>query len=182
MKLHKNGRILKILLLTAITLLYGGSDAFAEKFPRNPTVYYSWDVFEPDKCAAIWLLKRFVEPCARVQIVPKGKTVPNAIPFDIPMAKFRRYHNKSTFETMLEHFHLRDTKLIHMGKIIHDIEINIWEKKRMPETWKVQEDLARIISGSATNEEIIEKSYIYFDELYKCISENNYNAGTGSVE
>lgn len=172
MKLHKNSRILKILALVFITQLYGGSDAFAETLPRNPTVYYSWDLFEPDKCASIWLLKRFAQPGARIKIVPKGESVPNAIPFDIPMAKFRRYHNMSTFEVMLRAFHIQDPKLIHIGKIIHDIEINIWEKKLMKETWAVQNDLDKIISNSANNEEIIAKSREYLDQLYESITLN----------
>ena len=142
---------------------------FAETPSQEASVYYSWDVFEPDKCAAIWLLKRFVQPGVRIQIVPKGKTVPNATPFDIPMAKFRRYHNLSTFEVMLGAFNITDPRLVHIGQIMHDIEINIWEKKKMRETRVVQDDLNEMISKSVDHQEIIARSCDYFDRLYESI-------------
>jgi hypothetical protein len=36
-------------------------------------------------------------------------------------------------------------KLIYMGKIIHDIEVNVWERKLMPETYLVKEQVNTII-------------------------------------
>jgi hypothetical protein len=53
-----------------------------------------------------------------------------------------------------------------MGKIIHDIEVNVWERKLMPETYLVKEQVNTIISNSIGNTEIIEKSVKYFNALY----------------
>ena len=72
----------------------------------------------------------------------------------------------SAFESLLKHYNLQDPKLIYIGKIIHDIEVNIWEKKVFPETHKVQDEINKIILNSRNNGEVIEKSSIYFDLLY----------------
>jgi hypothetical protein len=76
----------------------------------------------------------------------------------------------STFESILKHYQLNDPKLIYMGKIIHDIEVNVWERKLMPETYLVKEQVNTIISNSIGNTEIIEKSVKYFNALYNEIS------------
>jgi hypothetical protein len=130
-------------------------------------VFSTWEGFEADKCASIWLMKRFIDKNTVIKFFPKGEAINEGIPFDTPDAKFRRYHNMSTFESLLRGYNLQDPKLIHIGKIIHDIEINIWEKKRMPETSKVQEANNNIILNSKNNNEVREKSCKYFDSLYK---------------
>jgi len=92
-------------------------------------VFSTWDGFEVDKCASIWLIKRFIDENAVIKFFPKGEIIKQGIAFDTPDAIFRRYHNMSTFESLLKHYKLNDPKLIHIGKIIHDIEVNIWKKK-----------------------------------------------------
>jgi hypothetical protein len=72
----------------------------------------------------------------------------------------------SAFESLLKHYNLQDPKLIYIGKIIHDIEVNIWEKKVFPETYKVQDEIKKIILNSKNNGEVSEKSSNYFDLLY----------------
>jgi hypothetical protein len=89
------------------------------------------------------------------------------IPFDTPDAKFRRYHNVSTFESLLKHYKLNDPRLVCLGKIIHDIEVNIWERKVFDETLVVQDAVNQIIWNSTNSDEVIEKSCKYFDSFYK---------------
>jgi hypothetical protein len=75
----------------------------------------------------------------------------------------------STFESLLKHYKLKDPKLIHIGKIIHDIEVNIWEKKILEETLMVQDAVNKIIWNVKDRNEVIQKSCKYFDSLYKGI-------------
>ena len=89
------------------------------------------------------------------------------IPFDTPDAIFKRYHNMSTFESLLKHYRLRDPKLIYIGKIIHDIEVNTWEKKIFEETLIVQDAVNKIIWNVKDRNEVIQKSCKYFDSLYQ---------------
>ena len=127
-------------------------------------VYSTWDTLEADKCASIWLIKRYIAPQAEIRFFKKGEPITEGIEFDTPAALFRRYHNKSTFETLLDHYKLKQEKLIHLGLIIHDIEINIWEKKVMKETPTVEKAVSAIIS-SPDKEKIIEQCYQYFTDF-----------------
>jgi hypothetical protein len=136
----------------------------------QPAIFSTWEGFEADKCASIWLIKGFVDQEAIIKFYPKGEPIEAGIPFDTPDAKLRRYHNMSTFESILKHYQLNDPKLIYMGKIIHDIEVNVWERKLMQETYPVKEQVNKIISNSTGNTEIIEKSVKYFNALYNEIS------------
>ena len=110
---------------------------------------------------------------AQIRLYQKGEHIKDSILFDTPDAKFRRYHNASTYETLLTHYKLVDKHLIYIGKIIHDIEVNVWEKKTLPETLTVQHAVIDIITSSDTPDEIITRSMVYFDGLYKDLKRRN---------
>jgi hypothetical protein len=157
-------KVVVIFLIFCFSIFYGiPSSILAE---QKALVFSTWEGFEADKCASIWLIKRFIDKNAVIKYFPKGEIIKEGIPFDTPDAKFRRYHNMSAFESLLKHYNLQDPKLIYIGKIIHDIEVNIWEKKVFPETHKVQDEINKIILDSKNNGEVIEKSSKYFDLLY----------------
>ncbi len=130
-------------------------------------VFSTWERFEVDKCASIWLIKRFIDENAVIKFFPKGEIIKEGIPFDTPDAIFRRYHNMSTFESLLKHYKLQDPKLIYIAKIIHDIEVNIWEKKVLKETLMVQDAVNKILWNVKDRNEVIQKSGNYFDSLYQ---------------
>jgi len=142
-------------------------------YAEEKTVIYStWEGFEVDKCASIWLIKRFIDKNAKIKFFPKGKTITEGIPFDMPNAIFRRYHNISTFEFFLKHHQLMDKKLMLIGKIIHDIEINTWERKVFSKTIKIKKDIIEIINKTNNVQNIVDQSIKYFDHLYENIYEH----------
>lgn len=145
-----------LLTLTAATHTIGSTQA----------LFATWEGFEADKCASVWLIRRFIASHAEIRFYPRGAPINEGIPFDTPDARLRRYHNKSTFETLLEHYALKDERLAYIGRIIHDIEVNIWEKKVMPETLQVQSEVQKIIARQE-NEGIIKECQAYFDQLYQ---------------
>jgi len=132
-------------------------------------VFSTWEGFEVDKCASIWLIKRFIDKNAKIKFFPKGDPIKEGIPFDRPEAKLRRYYNMSAFESILKYYNLKDPILLYIGKIIHDVEVNIWERKALKETLIVQDEVRKIITKYKSNDEIIEKSCNYFDILYQKI-------------
>jgi hypothetical protein len=157
--------LLFFVVLLFISIAYGRhANIFAAE---KMLIFSTWEGFEADKCASIWLIRRFIDKNAVIKFFLKGEIIKEGIPFDTPDAKFRRYHNMSAFGSLLRHYNLKDPKLIYIGKIIHDIEVNTWEKKVMPETVKVQEEISNIIRNSKSNDEVIEKSCQYFDLLYR---------------
>lgn len=141
---------------------------FISKTLAAEAVFSTWDIFETDKCASIWLIKRFIDPKAEIRFFPHGKSITEGIAFDTPEAKFRRYATKSTYETLLEYYDLKDPRLKYIGSIIHDIEVNVWEKKVYTQSIKIQEDIRSIIVKNEGNcEAIVEKGLQYFDDFYQ---------------
>ena len=91
--------LLFFVVLLFISIAYGRhANIFAAE---KMLIFSTWEGFEADKCASIWLIKRFIDKNAVINFFPKGEIVKEGIPFDTPDAKFRRYHNMSTFESLL---------------------------------------------------------------------------------
>ena len=129
------------------------------------TVFCTWEGLEVDKCASIWLIKRFIDEHAEIRFHPKGTPISDCVAFDVPDAKYRRYHNMSTFESLLKAYGLNDPRLEYIGRIIHDVEINVWERKVMKETVAVEVKINEFILNGDRDESVA-KSIRLFDELY----------------
>jgi len=161
----------KIFIIAGISLLFLISLVIAGASEQKPIIFSTWEGFEPDKCASIWLVRRFIDKNAEIRFFPKGSPksamIKGSILFDTPDAKFRRYHNMSTFESMLKHYRLKDPKLLYIGRLIHDIEINYWGRKAMKQSLEVKDAVRQIILKSNTKEDIIQNSIKYFDFLYQ---------------
>ncbi len=130
-------------------------------------VFSTWDTMEPDKCASAWLLKRFVDKDATFRFYPNGELIASGIPFDTPEAELRRYHNMSTFESILRKNKLNDPALLEMGEIFHDIEVNSWGRKVRRESKGVEIALRKIVKDHNGPNEILEESFVFLDSLYK---------------
>lgn len=151
-----------IALIIGVLFLPG---AYASENTQQPQTFATWDIYEADKCASIWLIKRYISPAAEILFYSRDETPPQGILFDTPEAKFRRYHNKSTYETMLEHYGLKDATLIYIGRIIHDIEVNTWERKVMDETRKIEAEVFEFLDDKQPGK--TQNACIgYFDNLY----------------
>ena len=133
---------------------------------ESKTVFSTWDIFEPDKLASIWLIKRFIDPEARIKLYPKGEPITEGIPFDTPDAEFRRYHNISTYEMFRQHYKIDDPRCRYISRIIHDIEINTWEKKVMVESRFMIDAVQKIVDDADSPDEIILKGIRLFDHFY----------------
>ena len=155
--------LLWIIFLFNNHFVYAGN---SKENTKKQVFFSTWEGFEPDKCASIWLIQRFIDEYAEIKFFPRGELIEKGIPFDTPDARFRRYANKSTFESFMDHYKLNDPKLIYIGKIIHDIEINIWERKIMEETFRVQDAITKIINETKDSVSIIKEGNRFFDNLY----------------
>ena len=131
---------------------------------ENETVFSTWEGLEADKCASIWLIKRFISPDAKIYFSPRNSEIDGGILFDIPGAKLSRRYNKSTFETLLENYKVNDSGAIYIGKIIHDVEVNMWGEKLFSETEKVKSDIAEGLSQESNNPTVY--CINYFDQFH----------------
>jgi hypothetical protein len=96
---------------------------------RNPAQYQArrWmtrrNLFI-DRLAALWLIKRFIDPKARFFFVVEGETVEGAIGFDLYGGEFTHRGEDCTFETMLKEFGLSDDAgLRALAEIVHDLDL-----------------------------------------------------------
>lgn len=156
-----------MVILEILAVLWIGVPAV---MAESPAIFSTWIGFEADKCASIWLIKTYINSDAEIRFYSKDDTKIEGVLFDTPTAKFRRYFNMSTYESLMKHYKIKDPALRYIGKIIHDIEINTWEKKVMPETIEVRDTVNRIIWETKDNTEVVNKSNQYFDFLYAQIS------------
>jgi hypothetical protein len=77
-----------------------------------------------DRLAAIWLIKRFIDPRPRFFFIEEGETVEGALGFDLYGAEFSHRGEDCTFETMLEEFGLTgDAGLRGLAEIVHDLDL-----------------------------------------------------------
>ena len=133
--------------------------------PRSHT-YATWENMEIDKCGSAWLIKRFIDERASFKFYPQGTLITEGIPFDVPEAEIRRYHNIAAFEYLIKKYRLNDPALKKIGEIIHDIEINYWGKKVFEESQEINDAIQKIIDTSKTPEESLGRSLVFFDNLY----------------
>ncbi len=155
---------MKRILVTIIFTIVFANNIF-NLYAENKT-FSTWDSFEVDKLASIWLIKRFIAPDASIVIYPKGEVIKDGLQFDTPFSSISRKFNKSTFESLLEHYKIKDKKLSKICKLIHDIEINVWEKKVFQMSSEIKISIMEITDNGKDNEGIIEKSNKYFEQLY----------------
>ena len=139
--------------------------ATAKSTGSEDHIYSTWDGFEPDKCASIWLIKRHIDPEATFRFYKRGEAIEHGIAFDTPDAQFRRYQSSSTFETLLGHQGSRDPKLLYIGRLIHDMEVNIWERKALPETRDVEAELRKTVQDG-DHKRAVGLCLDYFDAFY----------------
>jgi hypothetical protein len=78
-----------------------------------------------DRIACAWLIRRFIDPKARFQLVPGQGYVAkrNEVTFDMFEADFTHVGDRCSFETLVERFALRDPGLGALAEIVHDIDV-----------------------------------------------------------
>ena len=77
-----------------------------------------------DRVACPWLITRFVDSDAEFIFVPKSKVMEiaektNSIPFDTDGAELHHRDDRCTFDAIIEDYHLTDTALLRMAKVIN---------------------------------------------------------------
>jgi hypothetical protein len=76
-----------------------------------------------DRLGSAWLIRRFIDPKAKLIFAPETKLPKNAIPFDVLGAELSHHGEDCTFETLLQAFQLRDKALMAIAEIVHDIDM-----------------------------------------------------------
>ena len=120
-----------------------------------------------DRIATAWAIRRFVDPAATFEFVPRTRDVSKVegIPFDIRGAELSHHNGRCTFERLLEKYELRGRALARMGVIIRGADLP-HEEGLPPESPGVLAVFDGIRDTSATDDERIERGAAVCDALY----------------
>ncbi|MDI6795917.1 MAG: chromate resistance protein [Desulfatibacillaceae bacterium] len=161
-------RIFALLAVIACLFFAGAFCAYGQdEKAASEEVFSTWEGLEADKLASIWLIKRFIAPEAEIRFYPKGESRMDGVAFDTPYAKFRRYHNMSTFVSLALHYKVDDPAVAHLGRIIDDIEVNVWERKKFAESIPMRDATVKMIREGENTQAVVETAMEYYDSFYQ---------------
>jgi hypothetical protein len=123
-----------------------------------------------DRIACAWLIRRFIDPDARLKFVSVKDYIPEPgeLRFDMFKGEFTHVGDKCSIEVLLERTGLHDSALYAIAEIVHDIDLKDGKfgREQVPGIAHViagicssqKDDLARIERGSA----LFDDTYEYF--------------------
>lgn len=159
-------RAASVLAISGVASLFGilavavsFHDRYARVIPPSPPdyigphLYITWDVVEPDRVAAAWVLTRFVEPRARLHFVEPFARITRGKPFDTPEAKVRRSATRSATENLIADRGLeRDPALARLAHMTHLYEITPWMAASDAEASAIHNELTKATGEPASGQ------------------------------
>ncbi len=123
-----------------------------------------------DRIASAWLIRRFIDPSARLLFVDpdRYKPAPLEIRFDMFDGEFTHAGDLSTFEVLLKHSKLRDPGLDAIGEIVHDIDLKD-EKFQRPETSGIAAMISGIVALHAADDQRVEEGARLWESIYTAL-------------
>ena len=125
-----------------------------------------------DRIATAWAIRRFVDPAATFEFVPRTRDVSkiDGIPFDLRGAEIGHRDGRCSFESLLEKYELRDQALRRMARIIRGADLP-HEDGSPHESAGVLAVFDGIRDGASTDEERLRLGEAVCDALYAyCVS------------
>ncbi|HEX2116191.1 MAG TPA: chromate resistance protein ChrB domain-containing protein [Alphaproteobacteria bacterium] len=120
-----------------------------------------------DRIASAWLIRRFIDPEAKLKFVSgRGYTPrPGELRFDMFEAEYTHEGDRCTFEVLMARCGLRDPALAAIAEIVHDIDLKDAKYGR-----EEASGIARLIAGiamaTADDNQRIARGMEAFDSLY----------------
>jgi hypothetical protein len=120
-----------------------------------------------DRVASAWLIRRFIDPDARLKFVPpRGyKPEPGELRFDMFEAEYTHEGDRCTFEVLLARAYLRDPALTAIAEIVHDIDLKDGKFGR-EETAGIATLITGLAIETADDDVRIARGSEIFDSLY----------------
>jgi hypothetical protein len=111
-------------------------------------LYVTWNVAEPDRIAAIWVMRRFVDPEAQFHFIEPYTHFRFGTAFDMPEAETRRSANRSVTEVLLTETGVTTTgKLDLLGRMANLYEVAQWMRPGDPEADALGKRLLESVSS-----------------------------------
>jgi hypothetical protein len=149
---------------------------FSQKIPQSPPPYIGphlytvWDVPEPDRLVAIWVLKRYVDQEAVFHFIKPFEGVKVGVPFDVPEANVRRSGTQSATQVLIARHNVRDKKLDSLARMTGLAEVTPWMLASNPDDEQLVERLRKMAEmrcGKSMNGACLQSLLQDLDEWYK---------------
>ena len=131
-----------------------------------------------DRCASAWLIKRFIDKDAVFEFVSKEQGIPvNAVGFTLPGAEINPIEGmKTTFDALVQKYHVNDPTVTRIGEIIRDYEFNeeTPDRIRLKETLGLCYILKGLEKTSQSDAETISKAIVVMDAFYATLKSLNH--------
>ena len=120
-----------------------------------------------DRIASAWLIRRFIDPEARLKFVPaRGYARKSGeLRFDMYEAEYTHVGEDCTFQTLARRFGLRDRALVAIGEVVHDIDCKD-DRYHRPETAGFAALIRGIVEAHEPDRTRIERGSAVLDDLY----------------
>ncbi len=130
-----------------------------------------------DRIASAWLIRRFIDPTAKLKFVPAKGYVPKRgeLRFDMYEAEFTHIGDRCTFEVLVERMGLDDPALRAIGEIIHDLDLRD-DKFGREEAPGVRGAIDGICTLARDDEQRIAASCPMLDGLYSHFAQRSRRA------
>jgi hypothetical protein len=121
-----------------------------------------------DRIASAWLIRRFIDPKAKLKYVAAKGYVPERgeLRFDMFEAEFTHEGDRCTFEVLCRRLGLDDAALAPIAEIVHDIDIKDGKFGRA-EAAGIERLLAGLALRAENDDERIARGSAVFDDLYE---------------
>ena len=121
-----------------------------------------------DRIASAWLIKRFIDPKAKLKFVPPKGYVPRQgeLRFDMFEAEHTHEGDRCTFEVLARRFGVSDPAVTAIGEVVHDIDLRDGKFGR-PETPGVERLITGVALTMADDAARIALGARLFDALYE---------------
>ncbi|WP_284736003.1 chromate resistance protein ChrB domain-containing protein [Dongia deserti] len=121
-----------------------------------------------DRIASAWLIRRFIDPTGEFKFVDgKGyKPEPGELRFDMFEAEYTHEGDRCTFEVLLQRAGLRDSALMEIAEIVHDIDLKDGKFGR-EEAAGFKMLIDSVCVATADDNERIARAKTVLDDLYQ---------------
>jgi hypothetical protein len=121
-----------------------------------------------DRIACSWLIKRFIDPKAKLKFVPEKRYFPahGEYRFDMAGAEFTHEGDKCSFEVLLDAIRNADPALAAIGEIVHNLDIQDGKFDR-PEASGIGHVIEGICITQANDLERLARGGALFDDTYE---------------
>lgn len=160
-----------ILIAADFNMRYGRSLPPSPPPYIGPHLYTTWDVPEPDRIVAMWMMQRFVEPEARFYFIKPFENIRYGQPFDVPEAVVRRQGIRSATQVLMGQGRLEaDAKLSALARMTYLNEVTPWMLASDPEAGRLTETVRSAAArecGETLKMDCTERLFAVLDEVYR---------------